>query len=85
MNVEETIDQMVKEGIIKRENLTHKPREGIVIIKYTFWFNRTPISQRWDCEMWYEDKSHERIAKVSLDSKRLIVQYAHNMTKGKSI
>jgi len=78
MKTETVIKRMIKQGIIKRDNLTHKPRDDIKIKTLKFWYNSTHISKRWDCEIWYEDKSHERLAKISYDSMMLFMQCAYN-------
>ena len=75
MNVlDKLIKHMEKEGTIKNENLSHRPRNDLPIKKIRFWYNPTPISARWDCEVWYEGGSHERLAKISSDSKRLFIE-----------
>ena len=76
MKVDKLIKQMEKDGTINSENLTHRPRDDLTIKKIRFWYNPTPISARWDCEVWYEDGSHERLAKISSDSMRLFVERA---------
>jgi len=78
MKTETVIRKMIKLGIIKRGNITHKPRDDIKIKKLSFWYNPTPVSKRWDCEIWYEDDSHERLSNISCDSRLLFVWCAHN-------
>ena len=85
MNIDKLIDELSKKGIINKENLTHKPREGAYIKKMKFWFNPTAISKRWDGEIWYIDNSHERLAKMSLDSRVLFMYYTDIRSKGQSI
>ena len=76
MELDKLIEELIENGQIKKENIMYKPREDTQIKKFSFWFNATPVSPRWDGEIWYADDSHQRIAHVSTDTMKLIQEYA---------